>query len=131
MIAQMKKAAGVAAPTTRDDSSPSKNQNRIHIVSTTLLITAFLITLVACNYAELEPLKALVLEVVAVLLLAVREGVVRVDEDWNRRMLAWRRLKDREMDGEPVGRYIVGDGTPRKADGSPYEPLEWGKVRSV
>lgn len=127
---QMKKVAGAATPTTRNENPRlSYVQNLTEILASTLLILALLLAFAAWGFAELEPLKAIILAVSALLLLAVRDGVVRVDREWHKRMAAWRDLHSRELDGEQVGRFYVGDGTPRTESGSPYEPLEWGKVR--
>lgn len=127
--AKMKKVADAGTPTTQKDSESSYVQNLAKILASALLFAACCLVLVACSYVEPEPLKALVLEVVAVLLLAAREGVVRVDREWNRRMAAWRDLHSRELDGEPVGRYRQGDGVPRTAEGHEYEPLSWKGVQ--
>lgn len=133
IAAKMKKAAGAATPATRKNNpGPTTDLNCIEIVASTLLILAFLLVFAAWGFAELQPLKALILASIALLLLAVREVGIRVDRAWHRRMAAWRELHSRELDGEPVGRYRQGDGVPRTAGGSPFEPLTgWEKVKRV
>ncbi|WP_190973048.1 hypothetical protein [Bifidobacterium rousetti] len=133
IAAQMKKVADAGTPTTcKNNPGPTTDLNCTEIVASTLLILAFLLVFTAYGFAELEPLKALISASIALLLLAFREGVVRVDEAWNQRMTAWRELHSRELDGEEVGRYRQGDGTPRTAGGKPFEPLTgWEKVKRV
>lgn len=124
---QMKKVAGAGTLTTcKNNPGPTTNLNRCtKILASTLLFAACCLAFGAWGFAERAPVRALILAAIALLLLAVREGVVKVDEAWNRHMLAWRDLHSRELDGEQVGRDYVGDGTPRTAGGRTYEPLSW------
>lgn len=133
IAARTKKVADAGTPTTHENNpGPTTDLNRCtKILASALLFAACCLAFLAWGFAELAPVKSLTLAATALLLLAAREGVVKVDEAWERHMAAWRDLHSRELRGEPVGRYFVGDGKPKTAGGREYEPLSWEGVKRV
>ena len=127
MIQQQKKrATGVAAPMTPNDSETSYVQNRVLILTFVHWSVALSLAFAAWVYTSEERFAiAYPLALVALLLASADELVA-----YYRYLRRMRQAQSDALEGiESHGEYW-GDGVPRTVSGKPYEPLEWKGVNT-